>query len=145
MHPTSEVPFRDARFALVAVFLPVALVVSVLRPGRGPSGAAKTGSIVELRQFWLHGLFFIASYAIWLKQFGYQRYALPLELLTGLMLFLSLDRLLRNRKKSHLRVHHARRVYRDLDSARQLGANPVRQATGSASRYHETRNPKRYT
>ena len=99
MHPTSEVPFRDARFALVAVFLPVALVVSVLRPGRGPSGAAKTGSIVELRQFWLHGLFFIASYAIWLKQFGYQRYALPLELLTGLMLFLSLDRLLRNRKE----------------------------------------------
>jgi hypothetical protein len=99
MHPTSEVPFRDARFALVAVFLPVALVVSALRPGRGPSGAAKTGSIVELRQFWLHGLFFIASYAIWLKQFGYQRYALPLELLTGLMLFLSLDRLLRNRKE----------------------------------------------
>jgi hypothetical protein len=99
MHPTSEVPFRDARFALVAVFLPVALVVSVLRPGRGPSGAAKTGSIVELRQFWLHGLFFIASYAIWLKQIAYQRYALPLELLTGLMLFLSLDRLLRNRKE----------------------------------------------
>ena len=99
MHPTSEVPFRDARFALVAVFLPVALVVSVLRPGRGPSGAAKTGSIVELRQFWLHGLFFIASYAIWLKQIAYQRYALPLEMLTGLMLFLSLDRLLRNRKE----------------------------------------------
>ena len=99
MHPTSEVPFRDARFALVAVFLPVALVVSVLRPGRGPSGAAKTGSIVELRQFWLYGLFFIASYAIWLKQMAYQRYALPLEMLTGLMLFLSLDRLLRNRKE----------------------------------------------
>jgi hypothetical protein len=99
MHPTSEVPFRDARFALVAVFLPVALVVSVLRPARGPSGAAKTGSIVELRQFWLHGLFFVASYTIWLKQFAYQRYALPLELLTGLMLFLSLDRVLRNRKK----------------------------------------------
>ena len=99
MHPTSEVPFRDARFALVAVFLPVALVVSALRPGPGPSGAAKTGSIVELRQFWLHGLFFIASYAIWLKQIAYQRYALPLEMLTGLMLFLSLDRLLRNRKE----------------------------------------------
>jgi hypothetical protein len=99
MHPTSEVPFRDARFALVAVFLPVALVVSALRPGRGPSGAAKTGSIVELRQFWLHGLFFVVSYAIWLKQIAYHRYALPLEMLTGLMLFLSLDRLLRNRKK----------------------------------------------
>ena len=99
MHPTSEVPFRDARFALVAVFLPVALVVSALRPARGPSSEAKTGSIVELRQFWLYGLFFIASYAIWLKQFGYQRYALPLELLTGLILFLSLDRLLRNRKE----------------------------------------------
>ena len=99
MHPTSEVPFRDARFALVAVFLPVALVVSAIRPARVPSGAAETGSIVELRQFWLHSLFFVASYAIWLKQFGYQRYALPLELLTGLILFLSLDRVLRSQRK----------------------------------------------
>src|SRR5206468_3771648 len=99
MHPTSEVPFRDARFALVVALLPVALVVSALRPARGPSGAPETGSIVELRQFWLHSLFFVASYAIWLKQFGYQRYALPLELLTGLILFLSLDRVLRNRRE----------------------------------------------
>jgi len=99
MYPTNQLPFREARFALVAVFLPVALVVSALRPARGPSGAAETGSTVELRQFWLHGLFFVASYAIWLKQFGHQRYALPLELLTGLLLFLSLDRILRNRRE----------------------------------------------
>jgi hypothetical protein len=99
MHPTSPVPLRDARFALVAIFLPVALVISALRSPRGLSGADQTGSILELHQFWLYGLFFIASYAIWLKQFGHQRYALPLELLTGLMLFLSLDRLLRNPKE----------------------------------------------
>ena len=83
----------------MAVFMPVALIVSALRPARGPSGAAETGSIVELRQFWLHGLFFVVSYAIWLKQFGHQRYALPLELLTGLMLFLSVDQVLRSRRE----------------------------------------------
>jgi hypothetical protein len=97
MHPTNQLPFREARFALVAVFMPVALVVSALRPARGLSGATETGRIVELRQFWFHSLFFVTSYAIWLKQFGHQRYALPLELLTGLMLFLSLGQVLRNR------------------------------------------------
>ena len=99
IHPTNQMPFRDARFALVVVFMPVALVVSTLRPARGPSGAAETCSIVELRQFWLYGLFFVASYAIWLKKFGIERYALPLELLTGLMLFLSLDRVIRSQRK----------------------------------------------
>jgi hypothetical protein len=34
-----------------------------------------------------------------LKQFGIQRYALPLDLLAGLMLFLSLDRLLRSQRE----------------------------------------------
>ena len=99
MHPTNQLPFREARFALVAVFMPVALIVSALRPARGPLGAAENGSNVELRQFWLHGLFFVVSYAIWLKQFGHQRYALPLELLTGLMLFQSVDQVLRSRRE----------------------------------------------
>ena len=36
---------------------------------------------------------------IWLKQFGFQRYALPLELLADLMLFPSLDRLLENQEE----------------------------------------------
>jgi hypothetical protein len=83
----------------VAVFMPVALVVSALRPARDSSSAPETGSIVELPQFWFHSLFFVTSYAIWLKQFGHQRYALSLELMTGLMLFLSLDRILRNRRE----------------------------------------------
>jgi hypothetical protein len=34
-----------------------------------------------------------------LKQFGIQRYALPLDLLAGFMLFLSLDRLLRSQRE----------------------------------------------
>jgi hypothetical protein len=95
MHPTSELPFRDARFALVVAFLPLALVVSALRYARntapGPDGLTTNGR----RQFWLLSLFFGSSYVLWLAKFAIQRYALPLELLTGLMVYLSLDRVLR--------------------------------------------------
>jgi hypothetical protein len=54
------------------------------------------------RDFWLIGLFFLFSYAIWLKQFGIQRYALPLELLTGLLALVCLERLLRTSHRTVL-------------------------------------------
>jgi len=98
MHPTSEVPFREARFALVAVLVPFAMMVSLLRQHPSGTGNAALPNARPVT-FWLLGLFFLFSYAIWLKQFGVQRYALPLELLAGAVALLSLIQLLWNRKQ----------------------------------------------
>jgi hypothetical protein len=93
-HPTSEVPFREPRFALVAVILPLAIGASLwrLRP-RGAEGGAPRMRPRSI-EFWLLSLFFVISYAIWLKQFGVQRYTLPLELLAGALILLGLDRMM---------------------------------------------------
>jgi hypothetical protein len=100
VHPTSELFFREPRFAYVAALLPLAVVVALLRSaerrpaGNGPDTAA------GVRNFWLHAVFFVLSFSIWLTQFGIQRYALPLELLTGVIVLLSLERVLRNRRET---------------------------------------------
>src|SRR5882672_7800099 len=107
-HPTSELSFREPRFALVAVILALASAASLWRlrvsrvpneaprfipggvsvtsdceGGLRPRGAEAGGARMRPRSIdlWLLSLFFVISYAIWLKQFGVQRYALPLELL----------------------------------------------------------------
>ena len=93
VHPTSELPFREPRFAFAAALL----LLAICAMPRRPSLASKSGVEAPLttpRDFWLIALFFLFSYAIWLKQFGIQRYALPLELLTGVIALVSLERLL---------------------------------------------------
>jgi hypothetical protein len=92
MFPTSELPFREPRFAFVAALLPLAVVVALLRSKRAPADGHE--AVTQSQDFWLLVLFFVFSFAIWLKQFGIQRYALPLELLTGLIVFISLERVL---------------------------------------------------
>ena len=66
-HPTAELPFRDARFA---VLLLLSLLLPLLWPRRG------------LDRAWL---FVAASYAAWLGMFSIQRYAAGLEVLAGLL------------------------------------------------------------
>lgn len=87
-HPTCELPFRDPRFALAAVILPLGIVASVLRVRRSSGGLAAPPRSLEL---WLLGSFFVISYGVWLRQFGVQRYTLPLELLAGVLMLLALD------------------------------------------------------
>jgi hypothetical protein len=95
-YPTSELPFREPRFALVAVLLPVATVAAAMR--------SRSWASFERRErggwnFWICSVFFSISYLIWLKQFGIQRYVLPLEMLTGVILVLCLLILLRGAKE----------------------------------------------
>jgi len=97
LHPTSELPFRDPRFALLAAFLPVAGIATAVRRVRGDPGAGLTTGPVY--RFWLLAVFFTVSYLIWLRAFGIQRYLLPLELTAGVLLLSSLDRLLRTRRE----------------------------------------------
>jgi hypothetical protein len=73
----SEIPFRDPRLALALL---AALVV--LQRERALRGLA---------------LFFLASYAAWLGLFAIYRYAVPLEMLSGVAIVLALSRLGRGR------------------------------------------------
>lgn len=81
-HRGAEHPFRDARFAVVAVLLMLGLLVRMTR-GR----AILTRRDVQLV------LLFAVSYLAWLGLFSIQRYAVVLELLCGPIIVLLLARL----------------------------------------------------
>lgn len=98
-HPTNELPFREPRFALVAVLLLLAVLVPMLR-ARTPQRVVRSTMLpaAQAINFWLLALFFLFSFAIWLKQFGIQRFVLPLEVLSGVLLLISVERLVANRR-----------------------------------------------
>ena len=79
----SEPKFRDWRAAIgyVAIIVGVlALAVNCLRTGRWPRAAlARTPGLL------LVFVFEIVSYFSWALEFGYYRYAIPLEMLTGVI------------------------------------------------------------
>ena len=98
LHTSSELPFRDARWAILTVLLPLVLIVlasSRIQCRKGSSqGKMTEQAIVARAHFWLIVLFFITTYVIWIRMFGIQRYLIPLGLVCGLVIFLVLDRLL---------------------------------------------------
>lgn len=81
-HRGAEHPFRDARFAVVAILLVLGLLVRMAR-GR---------AILTRRDVQLVVLFAV-SYLAWLGLFSIQRYAVVLELLCGPIIVLLLARL----------------------------------------------------
>lgn len=82
LHPSSEWPFRDPRFALVIVLMLLVLGAGVWR--RRELLRTKDRRLLFL--FW-------GSYVPWLLAFSIQRYALPLELLSAPLIILLLTRL----------------------------------------------------
>jgi len=100
LHTSSELPFRDARWAILTVLLPlvlIALAASRFQRRQGLRDAKGTEEAVVARtHFLLIVVFFITSYAIWIRMFAIQRYLIPLGLICGLVIFLVLDRLLAN-------------------------------------------------
>ncbi|HWP86135.1 MAG TPA: hypothetical protein VNN17_13150 [Terriglobia bacterium] len=98
--PSSEDPFRDARYAVLCVLL--AVVAAALlgqwvvgRWQRGESGHAKFPAPAS--HWWLLLTFSLFSYLLWIKLFAIQRYLVPVGLLAGLLLWLLLDWLLASR------------------------------------------------
>jgi len=87
-YPSSDWPFRDARFALAALGLILALVSLGLRRRREPHERETVD-----RDFHFFAIFFVVSFAVWIMVWGVSRYITVLELLTGLLLYLSVDRL----------------------------------------------------
>lgn len=84
MHPSSEWPFRDPRFAIVSVLFAANAGTSLLCKVRVFTRGDK--------QFLL---FFAVTYGIWLFAFSIHRYAIALELLSAPLIVLLLARLLR--------------------------------------------------
>jgi hypothetical protein len=80
---TAELPFRDARFAVVTVLLLITFFVRLA--GRAP---------VLTRQDSQFLVFFLTSYFAWLGLFSIQRYAVVLELLCGPLIVLLVARVL---------------------------------------------------
>jgi hypothetical protein len=97
LYPSIEPPFRDARWAILTILVPLVIVATAAnRIQRDESSTAKTAEqpVVASAHFWLLILFFISTYVLWIRLFGIQRYLIPLSLTCGLVIFLALDRLL---------------------------------------------------
>jgi hypothetical protein len=78
---SSEFPFRDARFAILMLLIPVAIAARI-----------KAGRSLFSRREWQLMLFFVVSYAVWLALFAIHRYIVALELLTAPLIVLMLVR-----------------------------------------------------
>ncbi len=98
LHTTSELPFRDALWAILTVLLPMVLVaLAASRMQRRKDSSAEKmieQPAIAPAHFWLIVVFFITTYVIWNWMFSIQRYLIPLGLIGGLVIFLILDRLL---------------------------------------------------
>lgn len=101
LHPSSEEPFRDARFVLLAVLIPLVVVAlfaqRMARRWVPSEESAEKARLAAGKDLWFLLTFSVASYLAWLKMFSIQRYLLPLGFIAGLLLLLTLDWLLRDR------------------------------------------------
>jgi hypothetical protein len=114
---TTELPFREPRFAVVAVLLPIAMIAALVRTRRVQAVPDADRAAWTPWNFWLASLFFLFSYIVWARQFSYQRYALSLELLTGPMIVLALHAILRSYREAGV-------VSAALVTAAMLGTEP---------------------
>ena len=99
LHPTSHAPLRDARFALLSVLVPLCLLAMLWRTVRkrdNPETDPSEDSLISTDYSWLLILFSVFSYVLWIRTFAIYRYLLPLDLISGLILLLTLDRLMSN-------------------------------------------------
>ena len=82
-HPTSEGTLRDPRIAFALVGC-IAIAASFLRQDRAGSDRPALALLV----------FFFVSYVMWERQFSIYRYIAPIEMLSGLVVFVALRRFL---------------------------------------------------
>jgi hypothetical protein len=73
----TEVPFADARFAAILILAPLALLAAILR--------RRLGALIPPPQWRAVIIFWIVGYILWEKMFSIYRYAIPLELLGGMI------------------------------------------------------------
>ena len=94
----SQESLRDGRFAILFFLLLTTLVaLAAERAARSRRTVEQQGRSVHLvssAHFWLIVVFFSVSYAAWIMLFAIERYLQPAALISGLAMFLLIDRLL---------------------------------------------------
>lgn len=87
LHPSSELPFRDLRFAVLSVLLVALLAVSLWRVARAQAGGISQGTLPAAASFRGRSaalvLFSVTGYGLWIGLFAIQRYLTPIELIAG--------------------------------------------------------------
>jgi len=76
-----ELPFRDWRGAIAYIAMAAGVAAFVLGRLRGD----RQGESAPTKDFRLVCIFVVVSYFAWALSFGYYRYAMPLEMLTGVV------------------------------------------------------------
>lgn len=100
LHPSNELPLRDARFALLAVLVPLVLLTAGTRIlTRWEDSNRAVAPLVRRRFGWFVIIFFLSAYIMWLAGWGIHRYATVLELLAPIVLVIALDLILNSRVK----------------------------------------------
>jgi hypothetical protein len=99
LHPTSEGPLRDARFAILSLLVPLALAAAIgsALARRARDTSAQPERLVPKRYFWLILTFTVVSYALWLRVFAIHRYLAPVTFLTALVILCCTDFLFSSR------------------------------------------------
>jgi hypothetical protein len=95
----TEIPFRDIRLALAEALLAIMLLFT-LAPRIVATRRAPKPMRPESRSFHLLVVFVTASYAVWVMMFGIYRYALVLEMLSGVVIVGTVIRLAASRIRS---------------------------------------------
>jgi len=86
----SELPFRDARFAasyISIVMIAVMFVVDGAKSFAGLASACPAMAGLSSRKLRFIWIFFVISFVFWEKMFSIIRYAVPLEVLTGFIVW----------------------------------------------------------
>jgi hypothetical protein len=86
----SELPFRDWRCAIAYIAIVTGSLALIVRSVRGVGRDA----VAETKGLGLVFLFIVTSFSVWELNFGIYRYAVPLEMLTGVVTMGTLIRLL---------------------------------------------------
>ena len=86
----SELPFRDWRGAIAYIAIVISWSAFIVRYIRG----VRTNAVAETKGLGLIFLFVVTSFATWELSFGIYRYAVSLEMLTGVVTMGTLIRLL---------------------------------------------------
>ena len=102
---TSEVYFRDIRFAVVYSLIVLAFIRAMIaRFSAGRNLSAAVTSAVDRRLSLFFAIFFIVSYIVWQGMFSIYRYTATLEFLCPIIIVLLLSYILSGLKKKALPV-----------------------------------------
>ena len=102
-HPSLELVFQDLRWLIIFILIIISVIIFILKHNslfklnQHANDSISTHSDTSINTNKYIILITIFSFIIWLLQFGYQRYLLPLELISGLSIFCLLEQIIKTK------------------------------------------------